>query len=371
MVNIKSKLLSDLNENSNRIHKAYPETYRAELISLLEFIENNPLINKIVADLKSKYPSINWNKYDALEGKVDEPFSLEERARRSLDVIEDLITDFNCHTTYMQLTTDSYSYPKKFVSLTVRFIDPLINYLDEKINNTSENDFRLIRLGSTDEKVKSTKMKDKRRTPSKSEKNFIIDRQHNNCALCKQPLKAQATHFDHIEPHYKGGKTSIDNLQALCANCHSIKSNNDRLKDKQISDVKPLVYNLPEIRVEMSFGLGKYHEGSIKKLIQLKAINYGHIQVTLSSYWLTLPNKIKLAFLGPRGRDSSEMPGFSFPRKLPPGDVCQVFIDLNDINCGLEKEGFKGDVELIGCYIDTFGTTYKSEKFMLSAIMRD
>jgi len=40
----------------------------------------------------------------------------------------------------------------------------------------------------------------------------------------------RATHFDHIKEVYKGGKSTISNLQALCANCHHIKTHEDKLK---------------------------------------------------------------------------------------------------------------------------------------------
>lgn len=40
----------------------------------------------------------------------------------------------------------------------------------------------------------------------------------------------RALHFDHIREVYKGGKSVINNLQALCANCHNIKTHNEKLK---------------------------------------------------------------------------------------------------------------------------------------------
>ncbi|MCL4399175.1 HNH endonuclease, partial [Candidatus Parvarchaeota archaeon] len=34
-----------------------------------------------------------------------------------------------------------------------------------------------------------------------------------------------------IKPYAKGGETDTSNIQALCANCHSKKTNKDRVKE--------------------------------------------------------------------------------------------------------------------------------------------
>ena len=72
--------------------------------------------------------------------------------------------------------------------------------------------------------------KPKTQPVSKSQKNEVLARQKNKCAKCHKLLDMRATHFDHATEVYKGGKSIIKNLQALCANCHSIKTNEDRLK---------------------------------------------------------------------------------------------------------------------------------------------
>jgi 5-methylcytosine-specific restriction endonuclease McrA len=97
--------------------------------------------------------------------------------------------------------------------------------------------------------------KDERRYLSKSEKNLVLDNQGNHCAICGKPLKASATHFDHIKPHSKGGKTTVKNTQALCSNCHSEKTNGDRIKNikTQISKKKkasnPYEVSIPNVKL--------------------------------------------------------------------------------------------------------------------------
>ena len=72
--------------------------------------------------------------------------------------------------------------------------------------------------------------KDKRQSVSRSQKNEILSKQRNKCAVCKKSLDMRATDFDHIKEVYKGGKSRVGNLQALCANCHNVKTHEEKLK---------------------------------------------------------------------------------------------------------------------------------------------
>jgi 5-methylcytosine-specific restriction enzyme A len=48
------------------------------------------------------------------------------------------------------------------------------------------------------------------------------------CQMCdKQSIIKPATEVDHIAPLFKGGTDDMDNLQALCADCHKIKTLHD------------------------------------------------------------------------------------------------------------------------------------------------
>lgn len=76
--------------------------------------------------------------------------------------------------------------------------------------------------------------RDPRRAFSQTQRNEIWDRQKGRCAglhCGHKPLLRSATHYDHIIPWEKGGKTIVSNGQALCPTCHSVKSNKDRLKN--------------------------------------------------------------------------------------------------------------------------------------------
>lgn len=55
-------------------------------------------------------------------------------------------------------------------------------------------------------------------------RNEVIERQHHICARCRNRLDLRCTHIDHIKERQDKGKEISSNYQALCANCHNIKS---------------------------------------------------------------------------------------------------------------------------------------------------
>ncbi len=57
----------------------------------------------------------------------------------------------------------------------------------------------------------------------------IRKRQNNRCAMCGGLFSEDVFEYDHKIPVALGGTSSIDNVQALCANCHRLKTKYDRL----------------------------------------------------------------------------------------------------------------------------------------------
>jgi hypothetical protein len=63
---------------------------------------------------------------------------------------------------------------------------------------------------------------------NETKKKVVASSQQWNCMNCKQILDA-SYEVDHITPLYKGGTNDLNNLQALCRNCHGQKTINDKL----------------------------------------------------------------------------------------------------------------------------------------------
>jgi 5-methylcytosine-specific restriction enzyme A len=63
---------------------------------------------------------------------------------------------------------------------------------------------------------------------NETKKKVIASSQQWTCNGCKQILDA-SYEIDHILPLYKGGNNDLNNLQALCRNCHGQKTITDKL----------------------------------------------------------------------------------------------------------------------------------------------
>jgi 5-methylcytosine-specific restriction endonuclease McrA len=71
----------------------------------------------------------------------------------------------------------------------------------------------------------------KRKSPSKAQQTEILKRQHHKCALCSKDIsKLPVIHYDHKRPIELGGSNTLRNYQALCPDCHAIKTQQDRHK---------------------------------------------------------------------------------------------------------------------------------------------
>ena len=70
--------------------------------------------------------------------------------------------------------------------------------------------------------------KTKRKNLSQNVKKYVAANQRWQCKKCNNLLSA-AYEVDHKVPLYKGGSNHISNLEALCRNCHGVKTLQDRI----------------------------------------------------------------------------------------------------------------------------------------------
>lgn len=66
------------------------------------------------------------------------------------------------------------------------------------------------------------------RSTSRKHKWDIAYRQQYKCGVCQSLLHPKSFDIDHVVPLFRGGHDSLSNLQALCCNCHAVKSRTER-----------------------------------------------------------------------------------------------------------------------------------------------
>ncbi|MFE3845852.1 HNH endonuclease [Thermoplasmatota archaeon] len=77
--------------------------------------------------------------------------------------------------------------------------------------------------------VMGGKKSTKRKKPKQSIKSEVLVRQNYRCKNCDDMLPA-TKHFHYKTPISKGGKNTVNNLIALCPNCHSEHHHKQRVK---------------------------------------------------------------------------------------------------------------------------------------------
>ena len=87
--------------------------------------------------------------------------------------------------------------------------------------------FKLLENVNNQKSFSSKNIKNKRNV-SESKKKFVAASQQWKCNDCNNLLDA-TYEIDHKIPLYKGGNNEINNLSALCRNCHGKKTLKDKL----------------------------------------------------------------------------------------------------------------------------------------------
>lgn len=90
------------------------------------------------------------------------------------------------------------------------------------INNPEQNSQTKRMLNSGVDSKKS------KRSVSETKKKYVASEQNWKCQDCGQMLSAWFE-VDHITPLYRGGSNHVDNLVALCRNCHGKKTAMEKL----------------------------------------------------------------------------------------------------------------------------------------------
>ena len=104
---------------------------------------------------------------------------------------------------------------------TTDMLTPILDFSNQMGGDVSQvggGNTRLINSGKTGNK----------RSVSETKKKFVASNQNWKCNSCKQQLTAWFE-VHHMQPLEHGGSNHIENLEALCRNCHGEKTALDNL----------------------------------------------------------------------------------------------------------------------------------------------
>lgn len=100
-------------------------------------------------------------------------------------------------------------------------IEPLLNlstYGSSYENNQPQQEQKILKSGSNSSK----------RSVSETKKKYVASNQNWRCNACQEQLTAWFE-VDHVQSLENGGTNDVNNLVALCRNCHGKKTAMDRM----------------------------------------------------------------------------------------------------------------------------------------------
>jgi len=101
-------------------------------------------------------------------------------------------------------------------------IDSNTSNLFSMFSQTRGNNFNNVQINPQEKRMLYSGKKTVSRSVSETKKKYVASKQHWKCGSCSTMLDA-TFEVDHIQDLQYGGSNHVDNLRALCRNCHGKK----------------------------------------------------------------------------------------------------------------------------------------------------
>ena len=153
----------------------------------------------------------NYKKYYQMAGIAFVGLSFYLFLKKNPDNSHDLIKHASSMVKYMPIDKDSSD-----------FLTPVLNFSKNLNYPQNSNNIPYVPQQNINRIINSGKTSNKR-SVSETKKKFVAARQEWKCAKCNKMLPAWFE-TDHIIELQKGGTNNVDNLEALCRDCHGYKT---------------------------------------------------------------------------------------------------------------------------------------------------
>lgn len=189
-------------------------------IEILLFAVAAFLIANTYTDGKYMKLVLSWKKYYQMAGIAFGALMLYILIKRNPMRTKDIIMTTNDYIKYMPIDRNASSMISPILDFTAK-----TGFGDDAMDSAHPTGYRgspLHPQGRESSILKSGKGATKR-VVSESKKKFVAARQNWKCSACSEQLPA-SFEVDHIKRLEYGGDNHIDNLRAMCRNCHGQKT---------------------------------------------------------------------------------------------------------------------------------------------------
>lgn len=183
----------------------------------------------IVANIytEGKYIKLmmSWKKYYQMAGVVFGALMLYTLIKKNPLRAKEIITTSNDYIKYLPVDSDTSTFLSPILDFTSKQ-----NFFDSQYQSIDGGNYNypIVSMPDATERVGETRMlnsgkKTTKRSVSETKKKFVASRQNWCCGDCQQQLSAWFE-VDHKIRLEHGGSNHIDNLVALCRECHGKKT---------------------------------------------------------------------------------------------------------------------------------------------------
>lgn len=175
----------------------------------------------IYTDGKYMHMLLSWKKYYQMAGIAFGALMFYILIKKNPLRAKEILTTSNDYIKYLPIDKN-----------TSNIISPILDFTTKQGFISDNNNQPILSLSNTsqvaEDRIMSSGKQSTKRSVSETKKKFVASRQGWSCGDCKNQLTAWFE-VDHVLRLEYGGSNHVDNLVALCRECHGKKTTMENL----------------------------------------------------------------------------------------------------------------------------------------------
>lgn len=212
-MNNRNKIVKIYTHNIRRINKM-----RFELVIML-------IAGFLMANIytEGKYMNIlvSWKKYYQMAGVAFAALMFYILIKKNPLRAREIVSTSNDYIKYLPIDKNASN-----------IISPILDFTTKQGFMSSNENYPIMNMGSStqvsEDRIMNSGKKATKRSVSETKKKFVASRQGWKCGDCQNQLNAWFE-VDHVVRLEYGGSNHVDNLVALCRDCHGKKTTMENL----------------------------------------------------------------------------------------------------------------------------------------------
>ena len=213
IMNNRNKIVKIYTHNIRRINKM-----RFELVIMLIA---GFLMANIYTEGKYMNMLVSWKKYYQMAGVAFAALMFYILIKKNPLRAREIVSTSNDYIKYLPIDKNASN-----------IISPILDFTTKQGFMSSNENYPIMNMGSStqvsEDRIMNSGKKATKRSVSETKKKFVASRQGWKCGDCQNQLNAWFE-VDHVVRLEYGGSNHVDNLVALCRDCHGKKTTMENL----------------------------------------------------------------------------------------------------------------------------------------------